>query len=309
MPSHHGQIHQPDTTQLRQPDRAESHHHQPQHHHPQPPQQHQQQPHLLQPQQHQPPPPLPHQVTNEQPPRTLIPAAQLSSSLKSGGPSLPTPTVTQKASAQKPAIQQQGIRNLSNQDLPPHSHPPVTPHLQVQVIQQPLEQLNVAAGGSVSSGMKRRPTSDLQDPKMVAKKTKVVGGAANPGSPPAAGGQSQHPPTGQLPVDNKLKEEATSRTGGIWPGVPNLVVRATPVTLRSVPVKRYVVLATSGGRDPLFPKSSRGWAPAEVLGNHLWGYSNAKSDLDRQIADIRLDFEKSMDDIGQYTPTNESFTS
>lgn len=112
-----------------------------------------------------------------------------------------------------------------------------------------------------------------------------------PPAPAQVQAQAQVPPA-QFSIDNQMIQDAKSREGGTWAGVPYLVIGAAPVQLKKgPPTKRYVVIATKGERAPLFPDLPRGWAPAESLGNHLEAYQKARSELDRQKADIRLETE------------------
>jgi hypothetical protein len=96
-----------------------------------------------------------------------------------------------------------------------------------------------------------------------------------------------------MPVlDEQLVKDAEQRENSTWPGVPNLVIGANPVQLRKgAPSRRYVVVATKGDRDPLFPKSPFGWTPAESFGNHLAAYQKAKEDREFQKARLRLKLE------------------
>jgi hypothetical protein len=69
---------------------------------------------------------------------------------------------------------------------------------------------------------------------------------------------------------------------------------------KGTPTKRYVTLATKGGKPPLFPKLWRGWTPAEILGNHAHAYQSAADDLDRQRADIRLEIDAKRAESGEW---------
>jgi hypothetical protein len=90
--------------------------------------------------------------------------------------------------------------------------------------------------------------------------------------------------------DDDLLSAAKGRPGAMWPGVANLVIGSAPVKVAKPPTtKRNVIFATKGGKPPMFPQLWRGWTPAECLGNHLYAYQNATSDVDLQRADIRLE--------------------
>ncbi|KAK3365793.1 hypothetical protein B0T24DRAFT_400672 [Lasiosphaeria ovina] len=158
---------------------------------------------------------------------------------------------------------------------------------------QPVQQFVQSTDRNVVSGVKRRPTSETPEPGLLAKKVRVLGGPINPGSPSTPATQTETPPpTSSFYLDNQALEEARGRKGGTLAGVPHLIVGETPVKLKKgPPTKRYVIISTKGDRDPLFPELPWGWTQAESLGNHLAAYQGAKTYLDRQKADARLEME------------------
>ncbi|KAK4042699.1 hypothetical protein C8A01DRAFT_44319 [Parachaetomium inaequale] len=173
-----------------------------------------------------------------------------------------------------PAIQAGTGQHVSLQQ--PLSQPPSA--------QQPQSSENtVAAGGP-------------QVAQAVAKKAKVSvpAAAANP-SPPVTQPQTQNVSDPVSTIDHQdssLLSTARGRPDARWGGVPNVVVDPAPAKLqKGTPTKRYVTLATKGGKPPLFTRMWRPWTPAESLGNHADAYQKSDNDLDRQRADIRLEIE------------------
>ncbi|KAH6641652.1 hypothetical protein F5144DRAFT_141704 [Chaetomium tenue] len=167
---------------------------------------------------------------------------------------------------------------------------PQQPFSQPRPVQQPQ-----IPEGNAAAGVKRGATGETQVTPVAAKKAKVSAPpTANP-SPAPVQDQLQKVPGPVCSIsyqDTNLLSSARARPGARWVGVPNLVVDSAPVKLqKGTPTKRYVTLATKGGKDPLFSKMWRAWTPAESLGNHANTYQNATDDLVRQRADIRLDIE------------------
>ena len=178
--------------------------------------------------------------------------------------------------------------------------------------QQPVNQSQPAHPPQLSpenggvAGVKRGPTSEPQAGPALAKKAKVFAPVATHAPSPSTQPQSEKAPETICTInyeDAGLLAEARDRPEATWPGVPNLVIGAEPVKLqKGTPTKRYVVLSTKGGKDPLFPSLWRGWTPAESLGNHADAYQKATSDLDRQRADIRLEIEMRRGQTGEWQP-------
>lgn len=206
--------------------------------------------------------------------------------------------------------QQQPVQKTVQQ--PVQQRPPLQPASQSSAgqhvsAQQPATQLQQtqqaqpAPGTNAVAGIKRATASDPQAAPTVAKKAKVLAQAAASTPSPSAQPQVQpqaQPQTLPAPIctinfqDTALLAGAKGRPELRWAGVPNLVIGAEPVKLqKGTPTKRYVTLATKGGKDPLFSKMWRAWTPAESLGNHADAYQKATNDLARQQADIRLDVE------------------
>ncbi|KAK5662732.1 hypothetical protein OQA88_6139 [Cercophora sp. LCS_1] len=160
---------------------------------------------------------------------------------------------------------------------------------------QPMQQQSFPlAGASQSSGNKRRPASELLDPSLVAKKVKVMPIATSTGSPSAIPMPSQGETfaANMFTYETELLRDSQNRENSTFPGVPNLVIAEAPEKLKKgPPTKRYVVIASKGDRDPLFPDLPHGWTLAESLGNHQAAYTNARTELDRQVADTRLEIE------------------
>ncbi|KAK4138813.1 hypothetical protein BT67DRAFT_23274 [Trichocladium antarcticum] len=160
---------------------------------------------------------------------------------------------------------------------------------------QPAHQVRASPEQNYAFGMKRGSTSEFQPGPVVAKKAKVTGPAAFSSVSQSAPLQPERV-SGHICTinheDAAVVAEALRRPGATWIGVSNLVIGPAPVKLqKGTPTKRYVLLSTKGGKDPLFPKLWRGWTPAESLGNHADAYQKATSDPDRQRADIRLELE------------------
>ncbi|KAK4251756.1 hypothetical protein C7999DRAFT_10602 [Corynascus novoguineensis] len=209
----------------------------------------------------------------------------------------------------QPSVQQtvrQPVQNPTQQAVQqPAQQPSFHPALQTSggqlvfpqqtLTQPPTAQPSQPSENYQTAGFKRSSTSEPQLAPTVAKKAKVsVPATVNPSPQP---NQVQPQPASE-PVctikhqDDSLLSEARGRSGARWLGVPNLVVGSAPVKLqKGTPTKRYVTLATKGGKNPLFSKLWRAWTPAESLGNHADAYQKATNDLDRQRADIRLDIE------------------
>ncbi|KAK4453746.1 hypothetical protein QBC34DRAFT_192836 [Podospora aff. communis PSN243] len=258
--------------------------------------------------------------------------------------------VTQKPAALKPTIQQLLPQTYPTQTAPNRIHqttPSQTEQIQpMSFYPQTSGQGASPLGGSVAPIAKRRPGSEMAEPRASAKKAKVADNASD-GSPSLPGSQASsapaptatpmptatpsapsqvlhpqaqppsapvsghvlaaaaaptsplafapavRPPDRSMPVlDEQLIKNAEQRENGTWPGVPNLAIGAKPVQLRKgAPSRRYVVVATKGDRDPLFPKSPFGWTPAESFGNHLAAYQKAKEDREFQKACLRLKLE------------------
>ncbi|KAM7189054.1 hypothetical protein V8F33_010279 [Rhypophila sp. PSN 637] len=239
------------------------------------------------------------QAINGQPIQNHASIAQGPVTRRTGSPIV----VTQSQSmAQAPAVPQ----TLSH----PHLNPRPQPNS--QQVTNPIPAQDLSSGqpqvahrspasipspetnSSTTAGVKRRPVSEIQEPKANVKKTKVAPPAApTVGSPsPAIPTLETSPPVGPFIVDGQQLEQARARPSSTWRGVPNLVIGETPVKLKKgTPTKRYVVIAAKGGRAPLLPHIARGWTPAESLGNHSDAYQNAQNDVDRQRADIRLEIE------------------
>ncbi|KAK0651442.1 hypothetical protein B0T16DRAFT_453906 [Cercophora newfieldiana] len=315
-------------------------------HQPLAPQQQQQQ--QQQQQHHQPQPSQPHHqfapVTSVAPPPAHAPATQPPPSKKTEIPRVVSQPVATKPTLSKPTIQQPAPQTFSVQT---HSTAPLqTSQIQAKSFySQTGGQETPQLGGNVAPGAKRRPGSEMAEPRPSTKKAKVVDDAARTGSPALAGSQPASAPTptpipapaptqtqtpvpipvpqsllqsapaaaapgpvrgfappsastpalglqAQFTIDNQLIQEAKSREGGTWPGVPNLVIGDTAVKLqRGPPSKRYVVIATRGERDPLFPDLHMGWTPAEILGNHSAAFQKAAADEDFQKAGARLRLE------------------
>ncbi|KAK3326379.1 hypothetical protein B0H66DRAFT_471523 [Apodospora peruviana] len=210
-----------------------------------------------------------------------------------GSPRVVSQPATQEVAVpqlqQQSQPQPQSVPQLLSKQLPPQK----IPFTQPQVVQQQSAPSVPSPEKNSASGVKRRPVSEVQDSKVVAKKAKVLAGPANTGSP-AAGGSQPDASSSNTPffVDNEILSEAYGCDNCMWPGVPNLAIGEVPVKLKKgPPTKRYVIIAAKGGKDPLLPALPRGWTPAESLGNHADAYQNAKSDLDRQRADARLEIE------------------
>ncbi|KAL1837940.1 hypothetical protein VTJ49DRAFT_3235 [Mycothermus thermophilus] len=157
-------------------------------------------------------------------------------------------------------------------------------------------------GNNVSSPGTRLNSvhEEAQAPPAVAKKARILA-PATPNSPAPSFQPPQSlvlPPEPQGPVctinhqDTGLLEAAKEHPELTWEGIPNLVLGSAPVTLqKGTPTKRYVNLATKGGRDPLFPQLWRGWTVAEAIGNHIAARQNAASDVDTRRADVRFEIE------------------
>ena len=170
-------------------------------------------------------------------------------------------------------------------------------------VQQPINQSQPSPEKNSAVGVKRGSTSEFQAGPVVTKKAKVIAPVALNSASPVPQPQSERGPEPICTInheDTALLAEVRRRPEAKWVGVPNLVIGSAPVKLqKGTPTKRYVVLSTKGGKDPLFPKLWRGWTPAESLGNHADAYQKATSDLDRQRADIRLELEMKRGQTGK----------
>ncbi|KAH6627044.1 hypothetical protein B0J18DRAFT_158104 [Chaetomium sp. MPI-SDFR-AT-0129] len=194
--------------------------------------------------------------------------------------------------AAQPAAGRQPI--FDHQPQPSSGHPPARPVEgpgNVSPKQSPASQIQVAPA---AVELTRVPTPAPAPPALPALTAAPAPAPADIQQAVAAQAQPQSPaePICSINfVDDELLASST-QPGTTWPGVAHLVIGTAPVKLRNgPPTKRYVTLATKGGANPLFPEASRGWMPAEILGNHFKAYETYKDPVDiagRQSADIRL---------------------
>ncbi|KAM7191862.1 hypothetical protein V8F20_009113 [Naviculisporaceae sp. PSN 640] len=245
------------------------------------------------------------QNVNGHPVQNRGPIAQVPVARSTGSPHVATQPMVQHAAVPQTLSQSQlkpmpqpnsqpqlAPQHVTNQ-LPPQESHPTYP----QVVHQFPASAPSPDANNGTTGVKRRPTSEVQEPKPIVKKTKLAPPPVpNTGSPsastPVPEPAQPAQPAGPFIVDGDLLEAARARPSGTWRGVPYLVIGETPVKLKKgPPTKRYVVISAKGGKDPLLPSIARGWTPAESLGNHADAYQNAKNDLDRQRADVRLEIE------------------
>ncbi|KAL2258995.1 hypothetical protein VTK26DRAFT_7487 [Humicola hyalothermophila] len=225
---------------------------------------------------HQPPP----QKLHQQPPQQV---AQQSAQQVPQQPAQQIPDAAQQSAFQPTQQSGAGPAVFGQQ-----------PHSQFQ----PADQTGQPADKNAVVGVKRGPASESQATAVVAKKTKmlapVAASSASPSAATTAQSSSEDAPSNSVCTINFEDTDAlaNAQSEAKWAGVPNLVIGPAPVKLqKGTPTKRYVVLSTKGGKDPLFPNLWRGWTPAESLGNHADAYQKATSDSERQQADVRLEIE------------------